>query len=40
MEINIVKDSKNAVADRREIEFTITQEDRTPSKAEVSKDVD
>ena len=39
MEINIVKDSKNAVADRREIEFTITQEDRTPSKAEVSKEL-
>ena len=39
MEINIVKDSKNEVAKRREIEFTITQEDRTPSKADVSKEL-
>lgn len=39
MEINIIKDSKNQVINRREIEFTITQEGSTPSKADAAKEL-
>jgi len=34
-----VKDSKNSIVNRREIEFTITQEDRTPSKKDVEREL-
>jgi len=39
MEVEILKDNNNAVIGRREIELSIIQVDRTPSKEEVKKEV-
>lgn len=39
MEINVSKDSNNPVIGRREIWFSITQEDRTPSKDDAKKEL-
>ncbi len=39
MEVQILNDNSNSVIGRREIEVSIIQEDRTPSKDEVKKEV-
>ncbi len=39
MEVEILKDNNNAVIGRREREESIIQEDRTPSRDEVKKEV-
>lgn len=39
MEVEITKDNNNAVIGRREIEVSIIQDDRTPSRDEVKKEV-
>lgn len=39
MEVEILEDNNNAVIGRREIGLSIIQEDRTPSKEEVKKEV-
>ncbi|HUC39050.1 MAG TPA: hypothetical protein VL944_02880 [Candidatus Acidoferrum sp.] len=39
MEVSILSDTNNAVMNRREISFSIVQDDRTTSKEEIKKEV-
>ncbi|MGC8572255.1 MAG: hypothetical protein ACP5RI_01110 [Candidatus Micrarchaeia archaeon] len=39
MELKINKDEENKIMDRREIEFYAVAEDKTPSKAEIKKEI-